>query len=262
MPRPETYLDNLSGDALRDAVSDGISYLGYLNKINDIESLSSSVEGVDIPELMKMLKVHEGSVQPEKATAAQLNAPSLAALHVRYKDSKGIPTIGYGFNLQDSANKKFLQSLGVNADALLFITDAHAQKLLEYTTKRAIEDTKRSLPKYSSLSDTQKRVAIDLMFNSGYTVFNKFSGFKRALQAGDMKTAAENLRWQDVGNKAKGETPYWINGKSRPKALYKMLLNDPDVQDTQPAPTKLDPGVYQDEAGNIFTVDQNGITSR
>jgi len=94
-----------------------------------------------------------------------------------YRDSLGIPTIGYGHNLTKGLPKELLE--------VLFQLDL----------KEAYEDFIFRLPdKYKQhLNNAQKGVIIELIFNMGLSSLLSFKKMLSALQNGDFETAGAEL---------------------------------------------------------------------
>lgn len=104
-----------------------------------------------------------------------------------YKDTEGILTIGYGFNLEEG------------------ITQEIADQLFSHSMQTVYSDA-LSFPWYSELSDVRRAVIENMIFNLGRA---RFSGFKMtiaAIERGDYAAAASEMldskwRWQ-VGPRA------------------------------------------------------------
>jgi len=146
---------------------------------------------------------------------------------MRYNDDKGIPTIGYGFNLKD---KFFSDRIPASVRAGLAPIDPKlADQLLEERYDIAERDAKKYYGDgYDALPGEVKAVLSDVSYNAGYPKLIKFKGMRNALKAGDYKRAAEELKYIAPG-KSKQLTPYFTNqrGTIRERALdnYNRLLN-------------------------------------
>lgn len=128
-----------------------------------------------------------------------------------YKDSKGIYTIGVGFNLEEPANAKlFEQTTGFSAEEAKQgkpITAADSAALLDVTVQRAEADARSLLPSFAKLSDKDQDAFVNFVFNVGRGTASQFKNTLAALNRGDGKAAAAGLRasayYKQVG--ARGE---------------------------------------------------------
>lgn len=106
-----------------------------------------------------------------------------------YNDSVGIPTIGYGRNLQD---------VGINRE--------EAELLLKNDIASAKRDAEK-LDYFSDLNPARQMVVVDMVFNLGLPRFLRFKLFNAALALKDYPKAAyemEDSRWYNqVGSRAK-----------------------------------------------------------
>ena len=113
-----------------------------------------------------------------------------------YKDTKGNPTIGIGFNLNDPDNQKFLRER--NVDPELLISDQYKlaphsiRNLYNFSMKKAIKDAQTYDPDlFKTTCSTESN--IDMSFNLGLTKLNKFVEMKKALQRNDYNAAADEM---------------------------------------------------------------------
>ena len=114
-----------------------------------------------------------------------------------YKDSKGIPTIGVGFNLTRSDAKSKIEALGLDYRKIvsgdLELSEPQIDSLLSDDIKTAIADATSSVKTFDKLSDVRKRVVVDMVFNLGKTRFLKFKDTIAALEKEDFDTAAKEM---------------------------------------------------------------------
>jgi len=85
-------------------------------------------------------------------------------------------TVGYGHNIQDNPIPEYI-----------------AEKLLQYDIGAAINDCER-LYWFYDLSDVRKRVIINMVFNLGANGVAKFENMIDAINQGDYKKAANEMR--------------------------------------------------------------------
>lgn len=91
--------------------------------------------------------------------------------YVPYRDTKGIPTVGVGHNLQASP---------LPAGWTYPLTDDQVNQLLMSDLANVFSDLNRDLPWWTDLNDVRQRVIANMMFNLGS---NRLLGFKNTLAA-------------------------------------------------------------------------------
>jgi GH24 family phage-related lysozyme (muramidase) len=124
-------------------------------------------------------------------------------LHVAYRDSKGIATIGYGFNLQDAAAPTVLRRVTTKTTAALiakteFLTEAEAQALLLTAEGIAIKGVSGYFPRFGSIDLPRRVVLASMGYQFGEVRFGKFRRLIPAVNALDWGTvviAMQESRW-------------------------------------------------------------------
>lgn len=114
-----------------------------------------------------------------------------------YRDTKDIPTVGVGHNLQASPLP----------DGWSYpLSDDQVNTLLERDLENVYSDLSRALPWWSDLNDVRQRVICNLCFNLG---INKLMGFRNTLVSmrqgayTDAATGMLNSAWaSQVGARA------------------------------------------------------------
>ena len=123
-----------------------------------------------------------------------------------YVDTKGILTVGYGFNLEQKGAKEMLSAVGADYDAIvnsrlsanpIGLTQQQAEALLRNTTMRSVYDCRNAYPGYDGYSPNVKRVLLDLMFNMGPETLSQFKQFNAHIKSGRLKEAANSLLGSD-----------------------------------------------------------------
>lgn len=108
-----------------------------------------------------------------------------------YRDSKGILTIGDGFN--------------IDPDHGGGLDDTECDFILQHRAGKA-EKLCEAYSWFAGLSDNRKYVIIDMMYNMGAETFAKFHATHAALATGDYAKAADqmaNSLWdKQVGHRA------------------------------------------------------------
>lgn len=145
-----------------------------------------------VNELRGMLKKHEGIER--KA----------------YKDTRGILTIGVGYNLTNPSAKADLTSAGIDYNKAVrgaSLNDTQIDNLLHISMKRAVHDAQKFYPNFWKLPYDAQLVVADMSFNLGLNKLNKFKNFKAALEKGDWDEAANQMKdsnwYHQVGNRSK-----------------------------------------------------------
>lgn len=118
-----------------------------------------------------------------------------------YEDTKGIPTIGYGFNMR--ANKALPSQMDRKT----------ADKYFEHYYQQAASTAQAFAgDRWEKLDDNQKAVLADMAYN----MHNKLFGFKNMranLQAGDdqgVQKEMQNSNWfSEVGQRGTGDVSNW-----------------------------------------------------
>jgi lysozyme len=115
--------------------------------------------------------------------------------YVPYSDTKGIPTVGVGHNLQASP---------LPAGWSYPLTDTQVNQLLDADLQNVYHDLTRDLPWWTDLNDVRQRVICNMCFNLG---MNKLSGFKNTLAAmrqGRYDAAADGMLNSAWASQVKG----------------------------------------------------------
>lgn len=102
-----------------------------------------------------------------------------------YNDSRGIETVGVGFNLKAAGARALITSLGINYDLLytgaIVLTNPQVQELFDHSTNFAIACAKSFIPGLYDLPEPVQQAAVDMAFNMGWTTFGSFRNFIKAL---------------------------------------------------------------------------------
>jgi GH24 family phage-related lysozyme (muramidase) len=119
-----------------------------------------------------------------------------------YNDSRGILTIGYGFNLEQVAAPNICMEVGISYTAASTgtpITQQQADSLFEKAYEQAVEDADNSLKNgIASLADDAAAALVDMAYNLGFSKLNGFQHMLAALDDLDYTAAAfaaENSLW-------------------------------------------------------------------
>jgi lysozyme len=127
-----------------------------------------------------------------------------------YLDSKGIPTVGVGFNLNNQDAVARLKQVGANPVKIKAgkakLTDSQIKTLLIDDLERALVDAKSVISNFDKLPQAVQGVLVEMAFNLGRTRLGEFKRFLSKLSMGKWAdAAAEMLRsdWKkQVGQRA------------------------------------------------------------
>jgi len=127
-----------------------------------------------------------------------------------YLDTKGIPTIGIGFNLQRADASQKLNDIGVNLNNILngeILTDQQIYSLFKDDIDTAISDAIIFIPSFNKQPELVKNIVVDMAFNLGLNKLLKFKDFRAALESNNYQEAANEMidsEWYgQVGNRSK-----------------------------------------------------------
>ena len=155
-----------------------------------------------------------------------------------YHDTVGIPTIAYGFNLQNANAKAILQAAGVTDVAGVIagttaLTQAQADSTFDQMLPHYVNDAKGTLAPgvFDKLSDARRFVVVDMTYNLGVAGWMGFPSARGAINAAVAATdtatktaqynkAADQMKdsawYTQVGNRAKRNVAMmrssgWVN---------------------------------------------------
>merc|ERR1711871_1377898 len=114
-----------------------------------------------------------------------------------YKDSRGIPTIGIGFNLQNYGAKSELAAVGADYSKIIDGSECLSEQqvselFLKYSLPQAQAESKRAISNYNSLCCNVKNVIDDLSFNLGGQL-SSFGTFDSLIEQGKWEAAGNDL---------------------------------------------------------------------
>lgn len=130
-----------------------------------------------------------------------------------YEDSRGIRTIGAGFNLEKEGARERIQALGLDY-RLVFegkqsLTDEHITRLMADDTAIALQDARGYVGSkdWNELNPRAQEIIINMAYNLGKTRLSGFVKLREALINEDYVRAAhemEDSRWyHQTGNRSK-----------------------------------------------------------
>lgn len=147
-----------------------------------------------------------------------------------YKDSKGIPTIGIGFNLLRPDARSKIEALGADYDSIMSgqssLTDQQVNQLFDLTLKEVNHIGKKVTPNYNKLHPKAKLVLDDLIFNMGPKLTH-WNTLKQRLHNEDYASIAQSMKtwpwYEDVGGGKYSKHPKRRNYETRGDRLIRMM---------------------------------------
>lgn len=113
-----------------------------------------------------------------------------------YDDTKGLQTIGYGFNLNAAGAPSICTQLGLDYAGLksgaVSLTQDQADAVFQYQLGIVQSQAARIFPNYGAMPEKVQAVVCDLLF-MGEGTFLTFHQTIAALKAADYKVAADDL---------------------------------------------------------------------
>ncbi len=165
-----------------------------------------------------------------------------------YKDSLGIKTVGYGFNLQDKANQQLANRLGITFDKPL--QPESAEKLFKHSVVAA-EDAIRNLdPDFDTRPDGVRKALLDMSYNLGAGRLSEFEDMFLALKTGNYREAGYAI------TKSLYAAQVPVRARNNAKLLIQAGFDQPVAKQVEQR--QYEPGYYEDEVGNQFYVDNEG----
>lgn len=151
----------------------------------------SSIESY-MPELKKFIQGNEGRKE------------------FVYKDSRGNPTVGVGFNLNRSDAHKVCEALGVDYKALktgqVGLDQEQIDRVLNHDIKNAIEVARELVENFDEQPIKVQVAVVDMAFNMGEGQLELFDRFLTAVEKKDYNKAIHSMKhslwYKQVGTRA------------------------------------------------------------
>ncbi|MBI5174400.1 MAG: hypothetical protein SFV17_05655 [Candidatus Obscuribacter sp.] len=115
-----------------------------------------------------------------------------------YKDSRGIATIGVGFNLEQPGAREAIEYLGADYEQILAgkasLSEKQIKTLNDISLANAMMQAEEIYPNMAKLPFHKRAVIVDLAYNlGGDKLDNEFVDFSAAIRKGNTKQAANEL---------------------------------------------------------------------
>jgi lysozyme len=121
-----------------------------------------------------------------------------------YKDTNGVDTIGYGYNL--SSNMANLSSIELAYFYRWGMSKTEAIRVLNICVNKVMEELESNIEWFDSLTKARQDVLINMCFNLGIVKLLKFKKMLKCLDDRDWQGAAGEMldsKWhKDVGQRA------------------------------------------------------------
>jgi len=118
-----------------------------------------------------------------------------------YKDTVGVPTVGYGHNLNNDYSKKLFADVGADYNAVRSgksaLTQEQADKIFNYDHQLAMNGASKVVSQFGgnfdSLPDWVQNILTDMTFNMGQKGLSQFKQSVPLIIEGKYKEAAASL---------------------------------------------------------------------
>lgn len=173
-------------------ITDHLTKIGAIDVINKTQEMAVVATPNVISQILPRVIKHEGA------------KPKV------YTDSRGIPTVGIGFNLTREDSVSRLQEVGANFQKIksgqASLTDAQMQSLLKTDLAAAKTSAESLVPNFNQLPINVQGVLIEMAFNLGKKGLSEFKNFLSNVSMRNWTEAADemlNSSWANqVGNRA------------------------------------------------------------
>lgn len=128
-----------------------------------------------------------------------------------YQDTKGIPTIGVGFNLLRPDASNLVQRVGADYTQVLHgkqaLNDPQIMQLFRYDLSNTVSQARQIVKNYDAQPKEVQGIIVNMVYNLGPRGFSTFKRAIAAIEARDYATAAremENSAWyRQVGKRSR-----------------------------------------------------------
>ena len=112
-----------------------------------------------------------------------------------YKDSKGIPTVGVGFNLEKFGAKQEIESVGADYSMVLNGSECLKDNQIEELFNKDMDSAVSCAEGFvSGIGDTAESAVADMAFNLGCSQLHSFNTFRSLLQQKKFDAAAQDMQ--------------------------------------------------------------------
>ena len=115
-----------------------------------------------------------------------------------YKDSRGIPTIGVGFNLSKPGATTDIENVGADYGKVIngseCLTDSQIEQLFNKDMDTAVSCVSGWISNWSSIGETRQSAVADMSFNLGCGKIKDFHKMKSDIEAKEFSAAAKEMQ--------------------------------------------------------------------
>lgn len=151
-------------------------------------------------ELIKLFQQPAKQPDPNSITAKYIKENEGYNPNI-YKDTKKIPTTGYGFNINAEHIRQYIPKDVLRGQRAL--TQQESDDIFNKVYTQSVNDARTFVTPevFEKLSNTQKQALIDMSYNMGLTKLNKFNRLREALYKGDKIGAKREVLDSDYARK-------------------------------------------------------------
>jgi lysozyme len=180
-----------------------------------------------------------------------------------YKDTKGIMTIGVGFNLEDSTSTRKMKAIGMSDRQIKAlragkgaITEEQSRALVASSINTATQDARALVSNFDEHPQELQEVLVNMSFQLGRSRLRGFKKFRKAMEKRDYFTASKEMldsKWATQDSPARAQRlADLMAAHGSPEELV--------GKDTGDSVT-LDDGLYQGPDGRKVLVRNNHIVN-
>jgi lysozyme len=131
-----------------------------------------------------------------------------------YKDTEGIKTVGYGFNLEREGAQEALDAAGIKKSLAdlksgdVTMTEEEADRLMRGEYPHFADAAKRFVgaTTWNNLTLDRQKILTNMAYNMGESGLNQFKKLKAAIQKGDWKEAQTQMASSKWAGQVKGRS--------------------------------------------------------
>ena len=120
-----------------------------------------------------------------------------------YQDTRGIDTVGIGFNMQTPNAKRVWKKAGIDADfdsvrsGEAALSQEEAYRLAQTSYRIALSDIRDLVPNFDDLTPARQEALADMSYQMGKPRLSKFKNTLGAIKRGDYVVAAREVLKSD-----------------------------------------------------------------
>lgn len=190
-----TVNQNVSTAATNYANADTAIAQAYGGNDNATATTTAATQNANAPETAQQL-VADPTLRSQLEWAEDPHNPN--QLYTAVDDGRGNPTVGHGYNLNQTNARADLTAVGANYDAVRngtqSLTDDQVNQLFDRDINRAVTAAQNYYSGFDQLDPTRQRVLVDMAFNMGGGGLGQFHQMHQALANGNYSQAADQMQ--------------------------------------------------------------------